>query len=263
MEGFYQTNPELENQLSHPSEDQQPGHPQPNVLAMQDASLPPQLQQQLQQPQPTLPNHMISNQTVIPGSQMDGVMREGHNDMQRRRSMPQAYGTALPPTTQVPPPRRMSTIGPPRDMMGFDTGAAGFGSYQFNPDMPPPFGVQDQMGGYVTDAGSFSGIPQDIMGTMMPSQFASMDMGGITAEPSAIDLFPGTSVSAPDLTASTIAGQLDTSQLAPGGDGFVLAGNPTGGPLGRRSNSNHKGMAMVHDENMINAPPSTIRIPQR
>lgn len=255
MEGFYQTNSELDNQLSHPSEDQQPGHLQPNVLAMQDASLPPQLQQQLQQPPPTLPNHMISNQTVIPGSQMDGVMREGHHDMQRRRSMPQAYGTALPSTSQVPPARRMSTIGPPRDMMGFDTGAAGFGSYQFNPDMPPPFGVQDQMGSYVTDSGSFSGIPQDIMGTMMPSQFASMDMGGITAEPSAIDLFPGTSASVPDLAASTIAGQLDASQLAPGGDGFVLAGNPTGGLLGRRSNSGHKGMAMVHDENMINAPP--------
>ncbi|KAM6484919.1 PAS domain-containing protein [Trichoderma sp. SZMC 28011] len=255
MEGFYQTNPELDNQLSHPSEDQQPGHLQPNVLAMQDASLPPQLQQQLQQPPPTLPNHMISNQTVIPGSQMDGVMREGHNDMQRRRSMPQAYGTALPSTSQVPPARRMSTIGPPRDMMGFDTGAAGFGSYQFSPEMSHTFGMQDQMGSYVTDAGSFPGVPQDIMGTMMPSQFASMDMGGITAEPSAIDLFPGTSVSAPDLTASTIASQLDASQLAPSGDGFVLAGNPTGGPLGRRSNSGHKGMAMVHDENMINAPP--------
>ncbi|KAK4066096.1 uncharacterized protein Triagg1_8164 [Trichoderma aggressivum f. europaeum] len=255
MEGFYQTNRELDNQLSHPSEDQQPGHLQPNVLAMQDASLTPQLQQQLQQQPPTLPNHMIPNQTVIPGSQMDGVMREGHNDMQRRRSMPQAYGTAIASTSQVPPPRRMSTIGPPRDMMTFDTGAAGFGSYQFSPEMAHPFGMQDQMGNYVTDAGSFPGIPQDIMGTMMPSQFASMDMGGLTAETSAIDLFPGTSAPTSDLTASTIASQLDASQLAPGGDGFVLAGNPTGGSLGRRSNSGHKGMAMVHDENMINAPP--------
>ncbi|KAL7904064.1 PAS domain-containing protein [Trichoderma velutinum] len=259
MEGFYQTNPELENQLSHPSEEQQPGHLQPNVLAIQDASLPPQLQHQLQQPQQTLPNHMIPNQTIISGSQMDGVMREGHNDIQRRRSMPQAYGTDLASTSQVPPPRRMSTIGPPRDIMAFDTGAAGFSSYQFNPEMPPPFntsiGVQDQMGNYMTDAGSFQGIPQDIMGTMMPSQFASMDMGGITAEPSAIDLFPGTSAPAPDLTASTIASQLDASQLAPGGDGFVLAGNHTGGSLGSRSNSGHKGMAIVHDENMINAPP--------
>ncbi|UKZ76031.1 hypothetical protein TrVFT333_003727 [Trichoderma virens FT-333] len=262
MEGFYQTNPELD-QLSHPAEEMQSGHLQPNVLAVpiQDASLPPQLQQQLQQPPPpTLPNHMIPSQTVIPGSQMEGVIREGHNDMQRRRSMPQAYGTALASNSQVTPPRRMSTIGPPRDMMAFDPGAVGFSNYQFNPEMPPPFsavntsiGVQDQIGSYVTDAGSFSAIPQDIMGTMMPSQFASMDMGGITAEPSAMDLFPGTSAPAPDLAASSIAGQLDAGQLAPGNNDFVLAGNPTGGSLGSRSNSGHRGMTIVHDENMMNA----------
>lgn len=57
---------------------------------------------------------------------------------------------------------------------------------------------------------------------MMPYQFASMDMGGITAEPSAMDLFPGTSAPAPDLTATTIASQLDAGQLASRNDGFVL-----------------------------------------
>ncbi|KAL7929393.1 PAS domain-containing protein [Trichoderma chlorosporum] len=256
MEGFYQTNPELEGQLPHPSDEQQPAHLQPNVLAVpiQGASLPPQLHQQ---PPPPLPGQMITNQNVIPGSQMDGVMREGHGDMQRRRSMPQAYGTPMASTSHVPPPRRMSTVGPPRDMMGFDAGAAGFGGYQFDPEIPPSFSavngsidMQDQMGSFVTDTGNFS-IPQDIMGTMMPSQFASMDMGGITAEPSTMDLFPGTSGTAPDLVAS----QLDAGQLAPGNDGFALASNPTGGPLGSRSNSGHKGMAIVHDENMINAPP--------
>ncbi|KAL7945256.1 PAS domain-containing protein [Trichoderma barbatum] len=263
MEGFYKTNQlppqELEHQLSQPGEERRPAHLQPNVLGVpiQDASLPPQLQQ-LQQPPPALPNHMLSNQNLILGSQMDDVLSEGHNDIQRRRSMPQAYGNAMASTSQVPP-RRLSTIGP-RDMMGFDTGASGFGGYQFDPEMPPPFptvnasiGMQDQIGGYVTDAGNFSAISQDIMGTMMPSQFASMDMGGITAEPAPIDLFPGTSGQPQDLTSSSIAGQLDAGQLASGDDGFALTGTPTRGSLGGRSNSGHKGMAMVHDENMMNA----------
>ncbi|KAL7793133.1 blue light photoreceptor BLR1 [Trichoderma ceciliae] len=261
MEGFYQTNqlppPELKNQLLHQPDDQQQTHPQPNALAMSisDATLP----SQLQQPRPALPNHMTPNQTVVPDSQMDDAMRGGHNDTQRRRSMPQAYGNTM--TSQVHPPRRMSTIGP-RDMMTFDTGAADFGGYQFDSEIPPPFSainasisMQDQMNSYVTDTGSYRTISQDIMGTMMPSQFASMDMGGMTTDPPAMDLFPGASGQASDLAASSIAGQLNAGQLAPSDDDFALVGDPNGGSLGARSNSGSKGMAMVHDEDMINVHP--------
>ncbi|RFU78977.1 white collar 1 [Trichoderma arundinaceum] len=266
MEGFYQTNQpppsELENQLPHLPEERRQTHAQPNVLAMSipDTTLPSQLQQQLQQPSPALPGHMIPNQTVAPGSHLDDVMRGGHNDMQRRRSMPQAYGNALASGSQANPPRRMSTIGS-GDMMAFDTGAADFGGYQFDPDMPNPFpavnasiSMQDPIGSYVTDPGGFPTVSQDIMGTMMPTQFASMDMGGITAEPTAMDLFPSTSGQAPGLAASTIPSQLSAAQLAPGDDGFALAGDPINGPLGTRSNSGPNGMAMAHDEDMMPVP---------
>ncbi|KAH6608845.1 hypothetical protein Trco_002191 [Trichoderma cornu-damae] len=263
MEGFYQTNQlplqEPENELPHqPEEKQQQAHPQPDVLAM-SVSLPSALQQQLQQPLPTLSNHIVPNQTVVPGSRMDDVMNGGHNDAQRRRSMPQAYGDALASTPQVHPPRRMSNIGP-RDMMAFDTGTTDFCGYQFDPEMPFPavnasIGMQDQMGSYVTDAGSFPAVSQDIMGTMMPSQFANMDMGGIAADPPpAMDLFHSASGQATHLAASSIAGQLGAGQLAPSDDGFALAGDPNSGPLGARSSDGAEGMDVVHDGDMMTAP---------
>ncbi|EGR48341.1 blue light regulator 1 [Trichoderma reesei QM6a] len=267
MEGYYQTNQlppqQLDGQLPHPPDEQPPTHISHNVLAMsmQDHTLPPELQQQLQQSRQAMSNPMISGQAVMPDGHMDDVMRDGHHDIQRRRSMPQAYGNTLGPASQGNPPRRMSTIGP-RDMMTFDAGPAGFGNYQFDPEMPTSFsamgasmGMQDPMGGYVSDAGNFPAMPQDLIGTMMQSQFANMDMDGLTAEPSAMDLFPGTSGQASDLAATSIAGQMDASQLASGGDGYALTGAGAGASLGGRSNGGHKGMALGHDEDMMNAPP--------
>ncbi|UKZ90171.1 uncharacterized protein TrAFT101_005200 [Trichoderma asperellum] len=249
MEGYYQT-----NQLP-PPEEQQQSHPQPGVLAMSIPEL-----QQSQQLQPALGNHMIADQAAVPINHMDDAMR--HHDIQRRRSMPPAHGNAMASAPQDLPPRRMSTIGP-RDMMGFDTRAPDFSGYQFDPEIPPNFpdvsasiGMQDQMGSYVTDTGSFQAMSQDIMGTMMPTQFASMDMGGMAAEPSTIDLFPGTGGQVSGLTASPIAAQLNTGQFAPapGNDGFAITGDPNSASLGVRSNNGPEGMAVGRDEDMINAP---------
>ncbi|KAL7822020.1 blue light regulator 1 [Trichoderma gracile] len=267
MEGYYQTNQlppqQLDGQLPHPPDEQPPTHIPHNVLAMsmQDPSLPPELQQQMQQSRPAMSNPMISGQAVMPDGHMDDVMRDGHHDIQRRRSMPQAYANTLGSAGQGNPPRRMSTIGS-RDMMPFDAGPAGFGNYQFDPEMPTSFsaisasiGMQDPMGGYVSDAGNFPAMPQDLMGNMMQSQFANMDMDGLTAEPSAMDLFTGTSGQASDLGATSMADQMDASQLASGGDGYALAGAGAGASLGGRSNGGHKGMALGHDENMMTVAP--------
>lgn len=253
MDGYYQS-----NQLP-PPEDQQQTHPQSSVLGMSipDGAIPTQLQQPPQL-QPALGNHMIANQTAVPGDHMGDAMR--HHDIQRRRSMPPAHGNAIPSAPQDLPPRRMSTISP-RDSMGFDTRAPDFNGYHFDPEIPPNFpndspsmGMQDQMGSYVTDTGSFPAISQDIMGTMMPTQFASMDMGAMTAEPLTMDLFPGTGGQVPGLTASPIAGQLNTGQFSSGNDGFVMTGDPNSASLGVRSNNGPEGMAIVRDEDMINAP---------
>ncbi|KAM0256971.1 hypothetical protein ACHAQJ_004672 [Trichoderma viride] len=265
MEDYYQTNqlppPELENQVPHQPEEQQQAHPQPNILAMSipDTAIPSQLRQQPQQPQPALHNHMIPNQTAVPSSHLDDAMR--HNDIRRRRSMPpNAHRNAMTSAPQVHPPRRMSTIGP-GDVMGFDTGTADFSGYQFDSEIPPPFSdvsasisMQDQIGSYVTDTSGFPAISQDIMGSMMPSQFASMDMGGITADPQTIDLFSNASGQVPDLAASSITGHLNTGQFAPTNDGFAMTGDPNSGSLGVRPNNGPEGMVVVHDEDMINVP---------
>ncbi|KAL7927289.1 blue light photoreceptor BLR1 [Trichoderma austrokoningii] len=250
MEGFYQT-----NQLS-PEEEQQQTHAQSGVLAMsiQDAAIQPQ------QLQSALGNHIITNQTAMPGDHMSDPMR--HHDMQRRRSVP-PHAHANPPMTSAPQdlhPRRMSTIGH-GDMMGFDTRAPDFNGYQFDPEIHPNFsdvsaslGMQDQMGGYVTDAGSFSTIPQDIMGTMMPNQFASMDMGGMTADPQTIDLFSGTGGQVPGLNGSPLTSQLNAGQFAPGDDGFAMTGDPNSASLGVHPDSGPDGMGVVREQDMMNAP---------
>lgn len=264
MEGFYQTNQlsqqELEGQIPQQPEERRQSHPQLDVLAISipDATLPSQLQQQL--PQAALPNHLTPNQTVAPGSHLDDAMRGGHNDIQRRRSMPQAYGNTMVSNSQGHPPRRMSTIGP-GDLMTFDAGAADFSSYQFDSEIRPPFPtaddsirMQEQIDSYVAAAGNFP-MSQDIMSTMMRSQFANMDMGGMTAEPLSMDLYSGATSQAPDLATSAMANQLNAGQLAPGGDAFGLTGDPSGGSLGIRPNNGSKGMAIVHDTDMINVPP--------
>ncbi|KAK1254502.1 hypothetical protein MKX08_008497 [Trichoderma sp. CBMAI-0020] len=249
MEGFYQT-----NQLSS-EEDQQQTHAQSGVLGMSipDAAIQPQ------QLQSALGNHIISNQNAMPGDHMDDAMR--HHDIQRRRSMPpNAHGNPMILAPQDLPPRRMSTISP-ADMMGFDSRAPDFNSYQFDPEIPPNFpdvgtsvSMQDQMGSYMTDTGSFASISQDIMGTMMPTQFASMDMGGMTAEPQSIDLFSGTGGQVPGLTASPITGQLNAGQFAPSDDSFAMTGDSNSASLGVRPNGGPDGMGVVRDEDMMNAP---------
>ncbi|KAL7892392.1 blue light photoreceptor BLR1 [Trichoderma sp. SZMC 28014] len=248
MEGFYQT-----NQLSA-EEDQQQTHAQPGVLGMSisDAAIQPQ------QLQSALGNHMIANQNAMPGNPMRDAMP--HHDIQRRRSMPpNAHGNPMISAPQDLPPRRMSTISP-GDMMGFDTRAPDFNSYQFDPEIPPNFpdvgasvGMPDQMGSYLTNNGSFPSIPQDIMGTMMPTQFASMDMGGITTEPQTMDLFSGTGGQVSGLTASPITGQLNAGQFAPGDDGFAMTGDPNSASLGVRPNSGPDGMNVGRDEDVMNS----------
>lgn len=215
MEGYYQTN------QPSPEEGQQQTH-------IPDAAIQPQ------QLQSALDNHMMANQTAMPGNHMGDMMR--HHDIQRRRSMPpNAHGNPMTSAPQDPPPRRMSTISP-GDMMEFDTRAPDFNDYQFDPEIPPGFpdvsgsiGMQDQMGNYVTDTGSFPSMSHDIMGTMMPTQFASMDMGGMTAEPQTIDLFSGD-------------------------DGFAITGDPNSASLGVRSNNGPEGMGAVRDEDMMTGP---------
>ncbi|KAK5993114.1 White collar 1 protein [Cladobotryum mycophilum] len=259
MEGFYPPNQlppqELQRQLSQQPEDQQSAQRLSSVLPISasDPNAHAHIQLQLQQPRPPMPDQMVPDQTTLPG---------GHIDMQRRRSVPHAYGHPMTPIPQNQAPRRMSSIGP-NDIMTFGGSNNELGNYQFNQQMPPPFStinnnisMQDQMENYMADPTNFSTISPDMMGTMMSSQFANMDMGQMATEPSSMGMFPTTNGPVQNSVAAAMVGQYNPNQLAAVTNDFSIM-NPDSTPLSDTPNNAPGGIRPVddQDEDMMNVTP--------
>ncbi|KAF4121614.1 PAS fold [Geosmithia morbida] len=124
---------------------------------------------------------------------------ESINDMNqssimRRRSMPHAYADGAPPI-----PRRMSTA-TSGDTMTFGGNVGNLSSYHFGaqPPMPPGFptvdnahlGMPNQMPTYMTDGSGYTSMSPDLMGSMIPSTFANMNMETMGVNPHAMSMFP-------------------------------------------------------------------------
>lgn len=142
------------------------------------------------QTQPPMQNPMMADQPMIPqrprpnipggSDSLDDIIRNNQSELLRRRSMPPHYSNAMPPPAQSP--RRMSTMAP-NDVMNFGAGNNELANYQFNQTqainasfpMNPNMSM-DQMSGYMGSSSDYNVSP-DLMGTMIPNNFANMNMG--------------------------------------------------------------------------------------
>ncbi|KAL2210648.1 hypothetical protein CC79DRAFT_1287261 [Sarocladium strictum] len=123
---------------------------------------------------------------------LDDMVRGNPGELLRRRSVPQGFHTSMAPPAHSP--RRMSTMGP-EDVMNFGSGNNELNNFQFAQPISPAFqmnpGMQmDQMGGYLGDSNNYTSIQGDVMGSMMPSTFANMNMGNVGAGPAGMGMFP-------------------------------------------------------------------------
>lgn len=129
-------------------------------------------------------SHSMMSQGGLPGGtdSLDNIVRNNQSELLRRRSMPQPYNSTMPPPHS---PRRMSTLGQD-DMMSFGSGSAELGNYQFNEPMNSNFptintqmAMNDQMSPFMTQQNDYRNMQPDMMGSMIPSTFANMNMGNM------------------------------------------------------------------------------------
>lgn len=110
----------------------------------------------------------------------------------RRRSMPHAYADGVPPV-----PRRMSSAGS-GDIMTFGSNDENLSGYQFAqppiaggyPTVDTNLGMPGQMPDYMTDAQDYTSISPDLMGSMIPSTFANMNMDSMNGDAQGMSMFP-------------------------------------------------------------------------
>lgn len=167
--------------------------------------------------------------------------------------MPQAYGHPLGPVSQSQSGRRMSSMDT-GDMLPYDSDNADLGNYQFSQQMSTAFSpmgaanlsMQDGMS-YLPDPNKYPTLSPDMMGTMMSSQFANMDMGAMGTAASSMDLFQSTNSSGP----SPIVGSLNDQYAVT--NNFTMNVNPDEAALGA-SNDVRKGMGNMdcRDQSIIN-----------
>ncbi|PHH71427.1 hypothetical protein CDD82_6525 [Ophiocordyceps australis] len=145
--------------------------------------------------------------SMMTGDTLDDIIRNNQSEIQRRRSMPQpTFGN--PNTTQGQRSRRVSSIGA-TDMMSFGSQNNDITSYQFGPAANSGLAninttgmdMSDQVASYMTEAGDYSAISPDLMGSMIPASFANMDMGHMSNDSSTMAMF-ATPAAASSSTAS-------------------------------------------------------------
>lgn len=121
------------------------------------------------------------------------MVSDNQNALYRRRSMPQpTFGSDTAPSRH----RRLSTTG--NDLMTFGDNDGDLRSYQFNQPMSAGFptintselNMSNQMGGYMQDAVDYATLSPDMMGSMMPSTFAGLNMGPMSSDSSGMNMFP-------------------------------------------------------------------------
>ena len=239
-----------QDQLQH--QRQQPG----NVVGMINRAIVPEQQLPLQHPPAISP--MNPGQQLMTGDSLDDIIRSNQSEMQRRKSMPQAYGTPLPQTQS---PRRMSSIGPSGDVMSFPPSNPDLGTFQFGQavgassfsGIDPGLDMTDHMANFVADSTEFSGISSDLMGSLNPPTFNNVAMSQVPNE-SSLSLFPTSPVAS---TEGPMTGTYTTNQMAEINTHFSTEAATGNMPINASSNI-VPGTMEDRSENMIHLPTSQI-----
>lgn len=143
--------------------------------------------------------------------------------------MPQNYGNDV---SQNGGPRRMSSAGS-GEIMTFGGGNGDLRGYQFSQPMSAGFqtvnnttnlNMSDQMANYMTDPSDYTTLPPDLMGSMIPSTFANMNMDPMATESQPLGMFTTSD-------GTSMAGQYAPSQMGHVGNGFSMGMGSDGGPL--------------------------------
>uniref|UniRef100_A0A8H7K7C6 PAS domain-containing protein n=1 Tax=Bionectria ochroleuca TaxID=29856 RepID=A0A8H7K7C6_BIOOC len=145
----------------------------------------------------TAGSNMMDGQAMVNGNSLDDMVRENENAILRRRSMPQQ---PFSDEGSEVAPRRMSTAGT-GDMLNFG-GNDAIRNYQFNQQTTPlsaldtaniglPDTLPGSMSDYMADPSDYSNLSPDMMGSMIPSTFANMNMGPIPGESHNVNMFSG------------------------------------------------------------------------
>lgn len=173
-------------------------------------------------PQSTTPQvspGLVTDRSSMGGDSLDDIITDNQNNLFRRRSMPQSYGNDI---SQNGGPRRMSSadLG---EMMTFGSGNGDLRGYQFSQPISAGFptvnttnlDISNQMANYMTDPSEYAALSPDLMGSMIPSTFASMNMDPMANETQSLGLF-----TPPNGT--QMAGQYAPGQMGHMSNGFSM-----------------------------------------
>ncbi|TWU78060.1 blue light receptor [Metarhizium rileyi] len=113
--------------------------------------------------------------------------------MQRRKSMPHAYGSPLIQDENL---RRMSSLDASENVMAFGASNTDLSNFQFAqaggpsfPSINPNLEMTDQMGGFVSNTADYSGISSDLISSINAPTFSSVELSQMPDE-SSLSLFP-------------------------------------------------------------------------
>lgn len=167
-----------------------------------------QQQQNQSTPQSAVPV-MAPDQSLMTGDSLEDIIRSNHNEIQRRKSMPQAYGS---PLLQTQSPRRMSTIDSGGDMMAFGANDSDMNNFQFAQAVGAPFpsmntnlNMTDQLGNFAPEQNEYSAMTADLMNSMNVAPFSNIDMNQMPDE-SSMGLFSASPVTGGATITSPIGG---------------------------------------------------------
>lgn len=176
-------------------------------------------------PRPAAPSQsgghsdLIDEHPLMGGDSLDNIVSENHTTLHRRRSMPPpSFGNE----TNSNRHRRLSTTGN-SDMITFGNGNGDMRSYQFNQPLAPNYHtinttnltMSNQMGNYMSDQVDYSALSPDMMGTMMPSTFAGLNMDAVTNESPVMNMFSNAG-------SSSLSATYPHNSMTPIGNEFTL-----------------------------------------
>jgi PAS domain S-box-containing protein len=236
MDTYYQ-----QERLQHQQQQQQQQHAQNSgqMQAPGAVNIPNSAAHSNATSQAPISHNMAEDQSLLSSEALENMANDHQSGLYRRRSMPHpSYGNDVSRNGL----RRMSTTGS-GEIMTFGDSNGDLRSYQFNQPMSAGFptintndlNMSNQMGSYMGDPSSYSAISPDMMGNMIPSTFANMNMGPMTNDSSSMGLFsPG--------GPSPLPGAYGQNSMTPMGNGFTMDMNPDEGPLSGTSSSAGAGM---------------------
>lgn len=240
MDGYYPHN-QLQQQMAQQQQQQQQqnGQMPPQQTSAMSMGIPTSAMPQQGPAMPALasdPNALMSSNNPLEDMMNDN----NQNDPSRRRSMPNAYGNHM---GQDGNPRRLSAIDT-GNIMTFGTGNEDLGNFQFTQPMSAGFptlntdlSIPDGMGSYVNDPNDYSTLSPDMMGNMIPSTFANMNMGPQMGQPAMHQQLAPESPAMNLFTPGSIGNQYSPGQLGTMGPDFSMDLNPDEGSLSATPNN--------------------------